>query len=170
MGYFSNDPVVQAQKRARAAGLVGTRFEVVGAFDDTRTPGVHDTVRRAVERHGMRVVSTSQGACCLPCWGRGYVDDATARGCVRSTMRCPTCLGRGDFHVNAEKHAARPDGWPLCPECGEDELACMATPQPPEYEWRLEQYLAHELFCYRCVRVTWTPEAATPGAGSAGEA
>lgn len=40
----------------------------------------------------------------------------------------------------------RSDGWPLCPTCGEDELADI-----------LNTYAradAAELFCYRCGRVT----------------
>jgi hypothetical protein len=148
-----SDETTRGLIAARAAGVVGSRFVVVGTYGADRIPGVHQTVRRAAERHGMHVKSSSSGLCCLPCNGSGHVDDATAIGCVRSSMRCPTCLGRGDFHVAAPK-LARPDGWPLCPECGEDELACLTTPGPPEYEWTLARYLEHDLFCYRCGRVT----------------
>lgn len=160
MDLLKNDPTSKALKQARAAGVVGSRFDVVGVYDQgERTAGIHQAVRDVARRHGMRVVGSSSGLCCLPCRGRGYVDDATARGCVRSSMRCPTCLGRGDFIVEARKEA-RPDGWPLCPECGEDELGCMAVPQSPDYEWTLAKYLEHDLFCYRCGKVTWTPDAA----------
>lgn len=153
-----NDSTVRALKIAREAGIVGSRFEVVGVYHPgERTSGIHDTVRKAAERHGMRVVSSSSGLCCLPCRGNGYVDDATAHGCVRSSMRCPTCLGRGCFTMTVRKET-RPDGWPLCPECGEDELACLSTPTPPDLEWTMAKYLEHELFCYRCGKVTWKPE------------
>lgn len=160
---YDNDPIFRALKRARAAGVVGTRFEVVGKYDKgERKPGIHSDIRTLCEQFGMRVKSSSSGSCCLPCSGRGYVDDTLAQGCVRSSMRCPTCLGRGDFAVvDVENQPmpvdTRPDGWPLCPDCGEDELACLATPEPPEYEWPLARYLEHELFCYRCGKVTWKP-------------
>ncbi len=48
----------------------------------------------------------------------------------------------------------RPDGWPLCPVCGEDELAVLETPPPPDYRWSLSQYLRREMFCYLCGKVT----------------
>src|SRR5690242_11251447 len=48
----------------------------------------------------------------------------------------------------------RPDGWPLCPVCGEDELAVLEFPPPPTYTWTLDEYLAHEMFCYRVGRIT----------------
>jgi hypothetical protein len=48
----------------------------------------------------------------------------------------------------------RDDGWPCCPVCGEDELAVLEVPPPPTYTWSLREYLEHELFCYRCARVT----------------
>lgn len=37
--------------------------------------------------------------------------------------------------------SSRPDGWPLCPVCGEDELGDVA---------HLEADPENELFCYRC--------------------
>jgi hypothetical protein len=153
---MSEEMTGRAMKAARAAGLVGSRFVVIGTYGADREPGIHRTVRQAAERHGMHVKSSSSGPCCLPCNGSGYVDDATAVGCVRSSMRCPACHGRGDFIMTAPK-LARPDGWPLCPLCGEDELACLATPEPPEYEWTMARYLEHELFCYACGKVTWQP-------------
>jgi hypothetical protein len=72
---------------------------------------------------------------------------------------------RGWRHFFAEY---RPDGWPLCPCCGEDELgsrltlplaeadfwnAATAGPValglPPVHGW-LEQYIAAGLYCHRC--------------------
>lgn len=44
----------------------------------------------------------------------------------------------------------RPDGWPLCPQCGEDELWSAFRPSPPDDRGRLAQYLAATLQCYRC--------------------
>lgn len=48
----------------------------------------------------------------------------------------------------------RRDGWPLCPSCGEDELAVLETPSPPNYTEPIGWYLMREMFCYRCGRVT----------------
>jgi hypothetical protein len=174
MGFFENDPTVNALKAARAAGVTGFRYTIVGRRPyrvvqpgEIRRADFHDEVRKIGERCGLEVVSTGGGVCCLPCHGRGYVDDATARGCVRSSMRCPTCHGRGDFVMEARKEV-RPDGWPLCPVCGADELACLQTPQAPEYEWTIAQYLTHELFCYQCGKVTWTPSTAAAPAAELG--
>lgn len=52
----------------------------------------------------------------------------------------------------------RKDGWPLCPCCGEDELAVRGVPagfglgmtRAAMLAWYLEQ----ELYCYVCGRVT----------------
>lgn len=151
--------VYDAAEAARACGLAGRRYTVVGKriAPAGTGPDFHDEVRKLAARCGLDVISTGTGICCLACRGNGYVDDATARGCVRSSMRCPTCHGRGDFIMAATK-ATRPDGWPLCPVCGEDELACLQTPTAPDYEWTLAQYLEHDLFCYVCARVTWKAE------------
>ena len=43
----------------------------------------------------------------------------------------------------------RPDGWPLCPCCGEDELWSTFVPQS-EVEARLPNYLVGELRCLGC--------------------
>jgi len=156
--FMDRDPIFQSIKAARAAGIVGSRFEVVGIRSTVnKKQGIHAAITELCKRYGMHVVSSSSGTCCLPCRGLGWVDDGTALGCVRSTMRCPSCLGRGGFNMPGAAVETRPDGWPLCPECGEDELGCMSTPQPPDYEWTLTKYLEHELFCYRCARVTWQP-------------
>ena len=40
----------------------------------------------------------------------------------------------------------REDGWPLCPVCGEDELADLQCREPAS--------ASNELYCYRCGRVT----------------
>lgn len=55
--------------------------------------------------------------------------------------------------------ARRADGWPLCPSCGEDELACLTTPPLTVADgWTFMEamgwYREHELFCYRCGCVT----------------
>ena len=34
----------------------------------------------------------------------------------------------------------RPDGWPLCPKCGEDELYCLMEPA----------CVCRDMRCYRC--------------------
>jgi hypothetical protein len=47
----------------------------------------------------------------------------------------------------------RKDGWPLCPACGEDELAVLETPPPPNYTEPLSWYLEREMFCYVCGKV-----------------
>lgn len=44
----------------------------------------------------------------------------------------------------------RLDGWPLCPQCGEDELWSEFQPGPPNYVGTLAQYLAAPLHCYAC--------------------
>jgi hypothetical protein len=47
-------------------------------------------------------------------------------------------------------YANRADGWPLCPQCGEDELYSLfpwdgSDPKPPMQAW-----IDHGLRCYRC--------------------
>ncbi len=56
-----------------------------------------------------------------------------------------TGLGR---HLTGTEDAAvtawRPDGWPLCPWCGEDELAAIRA-------WKRGAVAPHEVdLCYRC--------------------
>jgi hypothetical protein len=52
----------------------------------------------------------------------------------------------------------RRDGWPLCPCCGQDELAVLETPPATVYGGsfakRLAWFLERPLFCYGCGRVT----------------
>jgi hypothetical protein len=48
----------------------------------------------------------------------------------------------------------RPDGWPLCPICGNDELAVLETPPPPDWNEPISWYLARDMHCYWCCRVT----------------
>lgn len=48
----------------------------------------------------------------------------------------------------------RDDGWPLCPSCGQDELAVLAVPPPPNYAEPLSWYLQREMHCYWCGQVT----------------
>lgn len=59
---------------------------------------------------------------------------------------CPTCGTElptfGRF---------RPDGWPCCPQCDEDELWSPFLPKPPDYRpGTLEEYVAAGLRCYLC--------------------
>jgi hypothetical protein len=54
------------------------------------------------------------------------------------------------------QQAFRKDGWPLCPECGEDELASdlLLRGDVHRYERRpdltMADYLASTFFCYQC--------------------
>jgi hypothetical protein len=48
----------------------------------------------------------------------------------------------------------RADGWPLCPVCGQDELAVLETPPSPGYTEPISWYLQREMHCYWCGRVT----------------
>lgn len=52
----------------------------------------------------------------------------------------------------------RPDGWPLCPACGEDELwsPLIWEEEPPA----LEAFIAAGLSCYRC---GWSKEPSEKG-------
>lgn len=52
----------------------------------------------------------------------------------------------------------RADGWPLCPQCGEDEVWSTFRPSPPDYRGTLEQYLS-ETATLRCYRCGWAAEA-----------
>jgi hypothetical protein len=56
--------------------------------------------------------------------------------------------------VSGARLTYRPDGWPLCPECGEDELGCRATPPPfggkREGTWTFLEAMTW----YRCGKVT----------------
>lgn len=42
----------------------------------------------------------------------------------------------------------RADGWPLCPECGEDELADLSVRDWPAQSFKADP--GAELRCYRC--------------------
>ena len=61
----------------------------------------------------------------------------------------------------------RPDHWPLCPCCGQDELAVLEVPPPPNYTVPLSWYLEREMFCYWCGRVTVEAGEALPEASNA---
>jgi hypothetical protein len=58
----------------------------------------------------------------------------------------------------------RPDGWPFCPSCGEDELYSLFLPLTPE-DHKPENYFNDELRCYRCEWVRIPPGAAMPPKG-----
>jgi hypothetical protein len=45
----------------------------------------------------------------------------------------------------------REDGWPICPVCGDDELGDLT---PMDRNLTLDDLKTHDLFCYRCGRVT----------------
>lgn len=47
----------------------------------------------------------------------------------------------------------RQNGWPLCPECGEDELALLDLEDSTKAP-QLEELPRHKLYCYRCARYT----------------
>lgn len=48
----------------------------------------------------------------------------------------------------------RPDGWPLCPCCGQDELGVLETPPLTTHGVPLAWFLERAMFCYACGRVT----------------
>lgn len=49
----------------------------------------------------------------------------------------------------------RADGWPLCPNCGEDELWSPLIPDPIDSKPSIADYIAAGLRCYLC---GWTKE------------
>lgn len=58
-------------------------------------------------------------------------------------------MDRSQFHEH------RPDGWPLCPSCGEDELYSRFLPDLPMLDAGpedalLKAYLESGVKCYRC--------------------
>jgi hypothetical protein len=54
--------------------------------------------------------------------------------------------------MQMEIHEFRKDGWPLCPSCGDDELASrvMMAYMGIESAPTLAECLAGEFFCYAC--------------------
>lgn len=54
----------------------------------------------------------------------------------------------------------RKDGWPLCPCCGEDELASFAALDAIALErpLSLDDYFNGEFYCYRCLWTGRMPE------------
>ncbi len=55
----------------------------------------------------------------------------------------------------------RSDGWPLCPECGGDELAILDLDDPTKAP-QLEDLKTHWLYCYACRRHTVAEGEAVP--------
>jgi hypothetical protein len=95
--HLDPDATFARNKSAKDRGVLGRRFELI-------VPAAHDglkqsTLFKMLQDAGIEFVSLSSGVCCLPCRGRGVVDDGTAVGCIRITMPCPECDGQGDFRV-----------------------------------------------------------------------
>lgn len=51
--------------------------------------------------------------------------------------------------MNPELVKLRKDGWPLCPKCGDDELAYDVMNETKE-QWDHEEVMAGTFFCYAC--------------------
>lgn len=52
--------------------------------------------------------------------------------------------------MNPEPVKLRKDGWPLCPKCGDDELASGVIIGSIEVGWDHEEVMAGTFFCYAC--------------------
>lgn len=95
---FPGAKTAAAHRAAKVRGALALRYTIVmpypeklDRFDITRE------LAALFKRHGVEPKSIGSGICCLTCTGYGSVDDGRAIGCVRSTMPCPDCEGRGNF-------------------------------------------------------------------------
>jgi hypothetical protein len=91
---------------------------------------------RTIDVDGVPVTFRSHRAPCI---------DARTREAIDALM----AAAYRQFAPIPEPTAFRPDGWPLCPRCGEDELWSPIwnsdRPRPS-----LDEFLAGPLACYAC--------------------
>ena len=94
---LNQDATLRANMEAMENGKLGRRFEIIVRKEAGSL--AHSRLIEILFQAGIAWVSVGTDVVCLPCRGRGVVDDGTANGCLRTTMPCPDCLGTGNFKV-----------------------------------------------------------------------